>query len=432
MADLNKLIGDLTDVVKSASEKADMAVKKGEEYDGEIKSLITKSADISESIQKLTLANEEKSKQDEKMEKLISRIGNGGDKKDSPEVKAYHESVNKYLRKGEKFAPTDEICTSAIKAYLSVELNTTDEETLVDATKALQTGVNADGGYLILPDRRAGIKDIREFETSPMRSVAEVVTTASDEYEIIIDDDESASGGWVGETATRSDTDNSQLGKLTIATHEQYAMPKTTQKFLDDATINVEQWVANKTSDILVRTENTAFVSGNGAMKPKGFLTYDAWATNGTYERDKIEQIASESSGAITYDGLIKLQNSLKGIYDNGAAFMLRRSAWEDILLLKDSQNRPLLRPDLLLNGAELRVLGKRVIFADDMPVVAADALAIAYGNFGVGYTIVDRMGIRTLRDPYTSKPYVKFYSTKRVGASVTNFEAIKLQKLEA
>ena len=430
--DLQKMVGDLTDVVKAASDKADTAVKNGEEYGGEIKSLISKTGELAENIQKITLANEEKAKQDEKLEKLISRIGNNGEEETSAVSKTYHQKMNAYLRKGDKFAPTDAECSDAIKGYLSAELKTEDKDVIYDAMKAMQSGVNADGGYLILPDRRAGIKDIRDFETSPMRSLAEIVSIATDEYEVVIDDDESASGGWVSETQTRLETATAKVGVIKIPVHEQYAQPKVTQKFLDDASINVEQYVANKTNDILVRTENTAFVSGDGASKPKGFLEYAAWSVPKTYERGKIEQISSGSAAAVTYDGLIKLQNSLKAIYSSGAKFMLKRDTWEHILLLKDSQNRPLLRPDLLLNGAELRLLGKGVVFADDMPAVVADSLSIAYGDFGRSYTIVDRLGVRTLRDPYTEKPFVKYYSTKRVGGAVTNFEGIKIQKIQA
>ena len=441
MSDILKSIQDLTGLITTASEKVEEANKKSlsnEEksvaVDGEVKSLVEKLGKHAEAHQELVLKQAESDKRSEALEKAISRVGNGGEGDDSlsQEEKTYHKSLNSYLRRGDRFAPTDEACEAAVKHFVARTIGTDDDEMVTAAVKTMQAGVGADGGFLILPDRRAGITDVREFETSPIRALANVVTTSSDEYEIVADDDESASGGWVGEVTNRPNTDTAKTFLIKIPLHEQYAQPKVTQKFLDDASINVEQFVATKTNDILTRTENTSFVTGDGSSKPRGFLTLDAWASAGTYQRDALEQINSGTSGEVEYDGLIEMQGSLKGDYQGNAAFTMQRATWTQVLLLKDGESRPLLRPDLLLNGAELRLLGKRVIFADDMAEVAADALAIAYGDFGKGYTIVDRMGIRTLRDPYTEKPFVKFYTTKRVGADVTNYEAIKLMKLSA
>jgi len=188
--------------------------------------------------------------------------------------------------------------------------------------------------------------------------------------------------------------------------------------------------LAGKTDDILTRTENTAFVTGDGAQKPKGFMAYAAWTTNGTYERNKLEQINSGTSAVIKADGLIELQNSLKEVYQAGAIFLMKRSTFGAVAKLKNGNGDYLLNSMMLPQGATTTLLGKPVVFADDIAAASANSLSIAYGNFGVGYTIADRMGIRVLRDPYTSKPYIKFYTTKRVGGAVTNYEAIKIQKL--
>lgn len=434
MVDITKALNEFTEIAQEANNKIDALEKKGDTNLSEVKDLTKQMGDRIEEVQKQTLAAEAKLKtqesQIELLEKNAARLGNGntGDSEDQKAIAEYKETLSSYLRNGGREISVD-LCQKAYEAHVRMTGGQATKEQFEATVKTMQSGVGADGGYLILPDRKPGIDDVREFETSPMRAVAGIVSIATDEYEIVIDDDESASGGWVGETNTRSETDTAQLGVIKIPVHEQFAQPKVTQRFLDDASNNVEAYILSKTQDILGRTENTAFVAGNGASKPKGFLSYDA-TSGSTYERNKIEQINSGSAGAVTYDGLIKLQNGLKGRYQGNAAFMMQRATWEDVLLLKDSENRPLLRPDLLLNGAELRLLGKRVVFADDMPAVATNALSVAYGDMGQAYLIVDRMGMRTLRDAYTSKPFIKFYTTKRVGGAVVNWEAIKLQKL--
>jgi len=295
--------------------------------------------------------------------------------------------------------------------------------------KAHVVGNNPDGGYLVTPDVRTDFTVGREFETSPMRAISRVITTNNASVEILIDDNESTSGGWVGEITSRTDTGTAQVGKLTIVAHEQYAQPKVSQAMLDDASINVEQFIANKTNGIFTRTENTAFVTGDGSQKPKGFLDYAASAS-AAYQRNALQRVNSEADGAITADGLIDLKNALKEAYQVGAVFLAKRASFGDILKLKDGEGAYLLNLQMMENGAPMQILGRPVLFADDMPDVASASEPVAYGDFSVGYTIVDRFGIRTLRDPFTDKPNVRFYSTKRVGGDVTNFEAIKILKL--
>lgn len=292
-------------------------------------------------------------------------------------------------------------------------------------------GSNPDGGYTVLPDRRTDITVGRIFETSPMRAIAQIITTGTNEVEIPIDDDQSASGGWQGsETTAPTDTANAKLGLLKILVHEQFAQPKVTQRLLDDSFVNIEAWLAKKTNDILTRTENTAFVSGTGSNQPKGFLSYDAWTTNGVYQRNALEHIKTGVSGAITGDSLRFLQGALLEEYQGSAVFMTKRDNFTTITTLKDGVGRYLMNPLMIADGVNVRLLGKPVYFANDMQAIAADALAVAYGDFGTGYTIVDRMGIRILRDPFTAKPYVKFYTTKRVGGAVTNYQSVKILQL--
>lgn len=297
-------------------------------------------------------------------------------------------------------------------------------------TKSMVTGINPDGGYFVNPDFRTDITITREFETSPMRAISQIITTGTNEVEIPIDDNEGISGGWVGEITARPETDTPQVGMKKIPVHEQFANPKISQKMLDDAPFNIEAWLSEKTSKKFARDENTAFVVGNGSLKPRGFLDYPNWTTPKTYQRDALEQIASGAVDSVTADGAIKLKGSLKGDYQAGAVFLTQRDTFTDLSLLKDGQGRYLLSETMLPDGVDVRLLGKPLFFADDMAAVAADALALAYGDFGTAYTIVDRMGIRILRNPFTDIPFIRFYTTKRVGGDLTNFEGIKIQKL--
>ena len=161
-------------------------------------------------------------------------------------------------------------------------------------------------------------------------------------------------------------------------------------------------------------------------------MSHAAWAVNGTYERNKIEQIVSGTSAVVKADGLISLQNALLEAYQPNAKFLMKRATFGAVSKLKDGTGAYLLNPMMLPQGATMVLLGKPVIFADDIAAIAANSLSIAYGDFQKAYTIVDRMGIRVLRDPYTTKPFIKFYTTKRVGGAVTNYQALKIQKLAA
>ncbi|MEE8263265.1 MAG: phage major capsid protein [Gammaproteobacteria bacterium] len=297
--------------------------------------------------------------------------------------------------------------------------------------KNLVVGNDGNGGFLA-PTEFGGIIIARIFETSPVRTVANVMTTAMSEIEFILDDDE-PDADWVGEISNRADTNTPTVGQVIIPAHELFAQPKASQKLLDDAGIDIEAWLAGKVSRKFSRVENTAFVIGNGSQKPRGFLDYADRAVADVYERNTVEQVASGFSASFDSDSFKTLQNSLIEDYQGSAVWMMKRATWSDVTKLKDSQNRYLF--DMISNfrdGDVLQVLGHQVILADDMPVQAADSLSVVYADFGEFYTIVDRIGIRVLRDPFTSKPFVKFYTTKRTGAAVTNFEAGKIMKLAA
>lgn len=302
----------------------------------------------------------------------------------------------------------------------------------VDEIKALAAGSDPDGGFAVTPDMSGRIATLVR-ETSPMRQVANVITIGTDALEGVNDLNE-ATSGWVGETEARGETTAPKIGEYRIPVHEQYAEPRATQKLLDDAMFNVEEWLAGKIAERLARMENDAFVNGNGVRKPRGFLTYAA-GTPSASTFNVIEQIASGGAGAFASsdpgDALINLVYALKSAYREKAVFMMKRSTLAAVRKLKDGDDNYLWQPDFQLKqGGSL--LGFDVIKAEDMPAISANSLSIAFGDFNAGYQIVDRQGVRILRDNFTAKPYVKFYTTKRVGGDVVNFEAIKLMKFSA
>lgn len=343
--------------------------------------------------------------------------------------KAYKDGFVGYMRKGGAVDDGDleSVCRNIVaKATIGIG------DDVVDLmVKDMVAGSNPDGGYFLTVDRSDKISK-RIFETSPIRALANIMTTNTDVVEILLDDDE-ASSGWVGEVQSRPDTDSPEIGLIKIPIHELYAKPKATQKMLDDAGFDLEAWLSGKVQRKFTRDENTAFVTGDGAQKPKGFLTYAAWAAAQTYERNAVEQRTGETDSVISGDDLINLQNDLIEDYQAGATWGFKRSTWSDIATLKASTSGAyLLNPRVIAEGAEKILLGSGVSFMNDMPAVADSALAVVYADFQEFYTIVDRFGIRVLRDPYTNKPYVLFYTTKRVGGAVTNYEAGKILKIKA
>ena len=298
----------------------------------------------------------------------------------------------------------------------------------VEERKALSVGADPDGGYVVNPDISGRIV-MKVFESSPMRAYAAVQVISSDALEGLFDLNE-ASSGWVGETDSRTETNTPQLGKWRIPTYELYAKPKATQKLLDDASINMEAWLASKVAEKFARDEANAFVVGNGVNKPRGFLTYGS----GTTLPGTIEQFPSGVNGALaaTPDGGDVLINALYGLkqqYRANATWFMNRASTRLVRKAKDSNGQYVWVPGIAA-GQPASLLGYPVAAFEDMPDPATNSLSITVGDMREAYQIVDRLGIRTLRDPYSAKPYVEFYTTKRVGGDVVNFESIKLVKL--
>ena len=290
-------------------------------------------------------------------------------------------------------------------------------------SKMLSVGSDPDGGYLVTPTMSSRIVQAI-FETSPMRQLASIETISTDALEMI-DDHVSAVAGWTSETTSRIETSTPMIAKRNIPTHELYAQPKATQKLVDDSAIDIESWLANKIADIFGRTENTAFVNGSGVGQPRGFLTY----ANGT-NWGQIQQIGTGTSATVTSDSIITLLYSLKDANTKRARVLMNRTTVQAVRLLKQAMtNQYMWQPGLAL-GVPDTLLGVPVHMASDMPIAGAGSLSIAVGDFQSAYQIVDRQGISILRDPFTEKPFVKFYTTKRTGGDVVNFEAIKLLSL--
>jgi len=367
----------------------------------------------------VTKASEQLQEQDRKakaLEAAMNRIdATGGQSKADPEkVKESKAAFAEYLRGGE----------SAIRG---TKFKHTAEGLEI---RSMSTDNNPDGGYLVMPEM-ADFMVTRLFETSPMRSLARVVQTASKSLQVVIDDNE-ADARWVGEGASGGETDTPEVGLLEIVAHKLEAEPKVTTEMLEDPFVDVESWLQGKIADKFSRKQNTAFVSGSGIGQPKGFMSHSAWAAAGTYERNKIEQVALLDASAVTSDGLITLQASLKEPYQGNATWLMKRASYGAVLKLKGADNY-FFSTTLLKDGnTQLQLLGRPVVYADDMAAIGAGNLAFAYGDFSVGYTILDRVGLNILRDPYTSKGFVKYYATIRSGGAVTNYEAIKIGKIAA
>lgn len=295
--------------------------------------------------------------------------------------------------------------------------------------KAMSYGSGPDGGYLV-PEETENEIGKRLASLSPIRSIASVrqVSTA------VLKKPFSVAGpasGWVAETAARPQTNASTLSELSFPAMEIYAMPAATASLLEDSAVDLDQWIASEVEAAFAEQEGTAFVTGDGTNKPKGFLAY-ATVADGSWSWGNLGYIATGVDGALPAsnpsDKLIDLIYSLRAGYRQNASFVMNRKIQASIRKLKDADGNYLWQPPAG-PGARAMLMGFPLVEAEDMPDAAADSLSIAFGDFGRGYLVVDRTGVRVLRDPYSAKPYVLFYTTKRVGGGVQDFNAIKLMK---
>lgn len=308
------------------------------------------------------------------------------------------------------------------------------ERLSADERKALSAGSDPDGGYL-LPTPTVGRMVKKVYEQSTMRQLANVVTISTDALEGIVDNDE-ADAGWVSEMGARNDTDTPQVGKYRIEAHEMYAQPKVTQKLIDDAATDVEAWLADKVADKFARVEGNAFWNGNGVGQPRGLAAYTTAATgDGSRAWGTFEHVLTGANGdfhTTKADPLQDLLGAFKDQYLQNASFAMRREVRTKIRKLKEATSDRYLWEPSLQAGQPDRLLGYPVRIDQYMPSLTTGSLSLAFGDFREAYTIVDRIGVRTLRDPYTAKPYIRFYSTKRTGAGAVNTEAVKFLKFAA
>jgi HK97 family phage major capsid protein len=328
----------------------------------------------------------------------------------------YAKAFNTYFRKGEAAIQGGE---SALRD--------------LEVKASMTVGSNPDGGYTVLPEIEMAIDEVVK-EISPIRQIASVRQIGTAEYRKLVNQHGVASG-WVGETDSRPQTAGSKLSELKFPIMEIYAMPAASQSLLDDSFVDIGAWLAAEVQLEFARQEGIAFISGDGVNKPNGFVGGYPVVANTDYAWGKIGYVATGAAGAFKTtdtppagaDCLVDLLHSVHSTYRINSTFLANRSTLGAIRKLKDGQGNYLLNMVLRPEGFVEEILGRPAVETPDMPDIGANSLSVAFGDFKRGYLIIDRIGIRVLRDPYTAKPHVLFYTTKRVGGGVQNFEAIKL-----
>lgn len=296
------------------------------------------------------------------------------------------------------------------------------------------TNAGADGGYAVPKVIDSSIES-QLINISPMRQLANVVQISTTDYHKLVNLRGTASG-WVGETAARPATTTPTLFDIKPTMGELYANPQATQQMLDDVFFNVEQWLADEIATEFARAEGAAFIVGGGTNMPTGFLNGTPAATDDGVRANMTLQyvptgVAGNWAASNPADSLISLVSKMKAGYRQGSSWLMSKQVLFQIAAFKDQYGRYIFNP-ISAPDVPASILGYPVFEAEDMPGIAANSLSVAFGNFKHGYQIVDRMGTRVVRDPFSNKPYIGFYTTKRVGGAVINSEAIKLLKFSA
>lgn len=292
--------------------------------------------------------------------------------------------------------------------------------------KAMSTAVGSDGGYLVDPQTAETVKTVLQSSAS-IRAVASVVHVEATSYDVLIDHSE-LGAGWATETDPTAETGTGTIDRITIPLHELSALPKASQRLLDDSAFDIEGWLAGRIAGKFARSEAAAFVNGDGIDKPKGFLFHPK-VDDTSWNWGSIGYVASGVDGDVgSGDAVIDLVYALAAEYRANATFIMNSKTAGMLRKLKDADGR-FLWSDGLAAGEPARLMGYPVLVAEDMPDPASNSYSIAFGDFGAGYTIAERPDLRVLRDPFSAKPHVLFYATKRVGGDVSDFAAIKLMK---
>ena len=291
--------------------------------------------------------------------------------------------------------------------------------------KALSTAVNSDGGYLVDPQTSDIVKSVLNT-TASIRAIATVVNVEATSYDVLVDHTD-VGAGWATESSIIGESDTPQIDRITVQLHELSALPKASQRLLDDSAFDIEGWLAGRIADKFARAEAGAFINGDGIDKPKGFLAHST-VDNDVWVWGNLGYVPTGVAGDITADSIVDVVYALSAQYRANASFVMNSKTAGMVRKLKDMDGR-FLWSDGLAAGEPARLMGYPVLVAEDMPDVAADAMAMAFGDFAAGYTIAERPDLRILRDPFSAKPHVLFYATKRVGGDVSDFAAIKLLK---
>ena len=342
---------------------------------------------------------------DDVTRKVAAGAINGDGSPQSPARREYKASFLKFFREGAEAGLGD----LAVKAGLT-------------------TQSKPDGGYLVPTEMEETITRVLGT-VSALRSLATVRTVGTGAYKRVVNIGGTGTG-WAGEEETRPETASPGLRELDFPVMELYANPYATQGLLDDAMVDIEAWLADEVATVFAEQEGAAFVSGNGVRRPRGFLSYETVA-NASYAWGKLGFTVTGGAAGFAAsnpgDAFMDLFYSLKGGYRTNGTWLTSDAVMPSIRKFKNTQGDYIWAPPALDMSAT--ILGKPVVTDDNMPALGANAFPVAFGDFRSGYVVVDRVGIRTLRDPYSAKPYVTFYVTKRVGGGVQNFEAIKLLK---
>lgn len=397
----------------------------------------TKLAKISEDLDKLS----EIRSQFEEVEKKLGRPQNDTEAKAANdlalETKGFNAMVRAEFQSKGKSIPAElspEEYTQYKSGFFKLAVGAGMDALSTEERKAMSAGSDPDGGYL-LPHATAGRTVAKLYEQSTMRQLAHVQTIGTNGLEGIVDNDE-ADAGWVSEMGARDDTGTPQVGKYKIEAHEMYAQPKITQTLLDDAAMDVEGWLAGKVADKFARVEGAGFTTGDGVGKPRGLFDYaTATTADSTRAWGTFQHVVSGANGdfhTTKADPLQALIGEFKPHYLQNASFLMTRGVRTKIRQMKEATSDRYLWEPSLQAGQPDRLLGYQVNVDQYVPALTTGSLSLALGDFKEAYTIVDRIGIRTLRDPYTAKPYIRFYSTKRTGGGAVNFEAVKFLKFSS
>ena len=291
--------------------------------------------------------------------------------------------------------------------------------------KGLSTVVNSDGGYLVDPQTSDTVKSVLNA-TASIRAIASVVHVEATSYDVLVDHSDVGTG-WATETSTVTEGATPQIDRITIPLHELSALPKASQRLLDDSAFDIEGWLAGRIADKFARAEAASFVNGDGIDKPKGFLAHTA-VDDGIWAWGNLGYVPTGVDGDVTAESIIDVVYAMGAEYRANAAFVMNSKTAGLVRKLKDNDGR-FLWSDGLSAGQPATLMGYPVLVAEDMPDASTDGYAIAFGNFAAGYTVAERPDLCVLRDPFSAKPHVLFYATKRVGGDVSDFAAIKLLK---